>query len=580
VRDWYIADSSFACATKETCFFQWSAVQAVICCALTLVVFISTREALAEARVMYGTVPLSVQSLRPAGADLVTVQVLGEAFLVAERDAGKRVALRLLSSPNSEIASELIKTLAEQASILGDSEVLQSALKLMTGDADRSEFDSEAAWAKIVEAEVGQIALVQALAAHSEAMPAKRLCAALSVLQQRPVRTPGANELAHSKAQVCVNAAVLRAFEHVYSGRDLQEGIRIIETASAAYGPPQKLLSELRLLVDTLRSLNESILASNLDSFGSSLKSLRAQGVSYNFEPESLNPNNLIEIFMRDSNGRGAYAAALQGLSLLDFERRTPAIHQYILAALAGVAPQDALKAFSPEVHAIVGQFAAKDDQIAKYYVLMLERCVSGLAKDGRLVEAQELLTKAQSVDVSVRDRFKGGAEFLAARLFDARDVSGAQQILKSFVSQPSFSIRLRQWLASLGLTLSLALVIIGIAMLAVFILSRKRRAKSVEADKQKAEAIRKSASSMQPPPVEEKGPRYSPEYIEALKIFGLGVEASLAEIKNAYRQAVKEHHPDAKHNPTAADNDYFISLTTAYERLLKLHEREGKAAS
>jgi DnaJ-domain-containing protein 1 len=580
VRDWYLADSSPVCPDQKRGVCKRFVARAFACCALAFLAFISAREATGEARVLYGPVPLRVESLRPAGADLVTVQVQGEAFLVAERDAGKKVALKLLSSADSKVASELVKALAEQASVTGDSEVLQGALKLMTSDVERGEFDSEGAWSTIVETEVGQTALLQALAAYSEAMQPKRLCMALSVLQQRPVRVPGADELAHSKAELCINEALRRTFQDIYAGHDLPQGIKIVETASAVHSPPQKLLSDLGLLVTTLRALNDSIAASDLDSFTTSLKSLYAQGVSYHIEPESLNSNNLIERFMRDSNGRGAYAAALQGMSLLEFEKRTPAIHQYILAALDGVSADDAVKVFTPELHALVGQFAAKDDQIAKYYALMLERCVTSLAKDGHLKEAYSLLSNAQSVDADVRERFQGSAEFVAARLFDARDVASAQQILTSFVSRPSFSIRLRQWLASIGLTLGAALVIIIAAMVAVLVVSRRKHAKSVEADKQKAEAIRKSASAMQPPPVEEKAPRHSPEYIDALKVFGLGVEANLAEIKNAYRQAVKEHHPDAKQNPIAADNDYFIALTTAYERLLKLHEKEGSRVS
>jgi hypothetical protein len=266
-------------------------------------------------------------------------------------------------------------------------------------------------------------------------------------------------------------------------------------------------------------------------------------------------------------------------LLLLEFEKRTPAIHQYILSALDGVSADDAATTFSPELHGTIGQFASKDDQIAKHYALMLGRCVSTLAKGGHLTQAHGLLTKAQSVDASVRASFQGSAELLAAQLFDAGELVRAEQVLALFAPNPSFLIRVRWWFASVGLAPRFALLLGVTAIVVVLAVSRRRRANAVAADERKADAIRKSASAMQPPPVEEQAPRYSPEYIEALKVFGLGVDATLSDVKNAYRQAVKEHHPDAKPNPTAADNDYFISLTTAYERLVKLQEREGRSS-
>lgn len=52
--------------------------------------------------------------------------------------------------------------------------------------------------------------------------------------------------------------------------------------------------------------------------------------------------------------------------------------------------------------------------------------------------------------------------------------------------------------------------------------------------------------------------------------ILGLTAEASLADIKNAYRKKAKQLHPDRNPSPTAHED--FVALTEAYEYLLQWH--------
>jgi DnaJ-class molecular chaperone len=68
-------------------------------------------------------------------------------------------------------------------------------------------------------------------------------------------------------------------------------------------------------------------------------------------------------------------------------------------------------------------------------------------------------------------------------------------------------------------------------------------------------------------------------EYAASLKKFHLHTSASLADIKNAYRNVVKTLHPDINPRATKEDTDTFIDLTKTYERILVLHaEREHRA--
>jgi hypothetical protein len=51
----------------------------------------------------------------------------------------------------------------------------------------------------------------------------------------------------------------------------------------------------------------------------------------------------------------------------------------------------------------------------------------------------------------------------------------------------------------------------------------------------------------------------------------GLSSEASVEEIKKAYRNKARQYHPDVNHSPEA--KDLFISITEAYDFLVAYHE-------
>jgi preprotein translocase subunit Sec63 len=74
----------------------------------------------------------------------------------------------------------------------------------------------------------------------------------------------------------------------------------------------------------------------------------------------------------------------------------------------------------------------------------------------------------------------------------------------------------------------------------------------------------------------EQLDPDYH-EYVNCLKVFGLRPGADLAAIKNAYRNAVKEYHPDRNRNAQEMAAEVFIEMTRTYERLIELHTKQGK---
>lgn len=71
--------------------------------------------------------------------------------------------------------------------------------------------------------------------------------------------------------------------------------------------------------------------------------------------------------------------------------------------------------------------------------------------------------------------------------------------------------------------------------------------------------------------------PRFR-EYSRCLALFALTPGVELREVKNRYRDAVKEYHPDINKESEEGGSPEFIQLTLAYDRINELHKRLYKS--
>ena len=63
-------------------------------------------------------------------------------------------------------------------------------------------------------------------------------------------------------------------------------------------------------------------------------------------------------------------------------------------------------------------------------------------------------------------------------------------------------------------------------------------------------------------------------EYLRCLEVLGLTGEASFKQIRYAYREAVKTHHPDRQEEGRTTDR--FVDLNQTYERIIELRKALG----
>jgi hypothetical protein len=135
-------------------------------------------------------------------------------------------------------------------------------------------------------------------------------------------------------------------------------------------------------------------------------------------------------------------------------------------------------------------------------------------------------------------------------------ELENATRLRDAWGGKLPMSLKIRWWLISARVTLWIALI--GVIAFSAFIL-RPGRARSDVAPEGQAGT----------------SPRAWPVgYEEAMRQVGLAPGVSLAEIKHAYRTAIKREHPDLNPQASAEQHAKFRELVASFERLIELHQR------
>lgn len=278
---------------------------------------------------------------------------------------------------------------------------------------------------------------------------------------------------------------------------------------------------------------------------------------------------------------------ALVALTLLPLTRRTPAHHEILLKALEGVSSAD-VKVFSDvNVQRMVWGYASQDPLIKVRYLSLLDSMVATIAARGDYVTGIHLLAAIREVrpDPSVdNDRLRLDLSKAALR---SGDKEVALSIAAGIVTGTPLFFRAYLW-ARTNLSTVVTIMVLGIGLIAL----RQRSGGKVAAQGEDSEedafvdeetlreeflADRREALHRFSQTTKLKASER--EFFQLLAVFDLQGEPSTHDIKNAYRHAVKECHPDLNRGGDGKANDRFIELTKQYERLLELHEQRAKTS-
>jgi DnaJ-domain-containing protein 1 len=285
-------------------------------------------------------------------------------------------------------------------------------------------------------------------------------------------------------------------------------------------------------------------------------------------------------------------------LAHVPFDRRTETTHSLLVEALKTLDARAAKVLIEPKIAQQLGRIAEKDPVVRGLLVSVLNRQAKAGISAGDLAVAEsyfnQLLVLRPDPDPANDEIRESKALALAAN----GDFSSARAELLAVKGGVSLLTRLR--LTSMRLIadpISLALIgLIPIGLLVLFRLLRPSRRQSANSNTAKQQTKKPNRPPPGPSPEVEteqedpdsipqgfrvlsKGQNLSPsliEYQKLLQMFGLRPEADLTAIKKAYRNAVKECHPDSNHANDARASEEFIRVTRAYERLLELRQSQG----
>jgi hypothetical protein len=231
---------------------------------------------------------------------------------------------------------------------------------------------------------------------------------------------------------------------------------------------------------------------------------------------------------------------------------------------------------------------ALLDPEIRDGYLAYVTSVIRYLAANNQLLEALSWLDQLLSLRADPSVGNDDLRILLVEAFLDAGDTEKAQNLLADVQSSGHGSVKLRVFLHAkrFGLAITIVFGLLILAFAARFLIGRLMPLLSalldqkpspqpnVTADSTGSEPLRKFVSVHRAGGI--KGGRLDP-YVELLRLFDLKVGADLHAIKVAFRNSVKECHPDLTPNPTPEKTAKFIELKEAYERLLQLHEERAK---
>jgi len=562
----------------------------------------------------YHGVTLRVDQRLSVGGDLFKIALFGEVFLVSASDAPRQVALRYIK--HADLKEAEIRAVALAAAKNRDTDVLQAAVVLGVTSKAAVAFSSKELWSELVIDPEMRANLWQAVEGVQERALTQRLClAGASVTQAeddlqivssgmasivRPeiqpeigidiVRPPGnphgwgvpgglivpgvtlRRYVSVDVAELCIREVNRVALEQLFAGAAVE---RILEQLKREVHLFERQVgaSESTRLASTVQRGIEGVAQalSELDSmrYEQALNALLVVnsdlGVSGDLTPAR-------HLFIAKAITQGAWSVALEQLSRVRFELRSPLTHTQLVNALRGVSGSDWETILDPQIRPALKRYISKDEEVYAQWIATHRSLIIELLRAKSVDGAQRLVLALQGEDKTIASQLVPQmANAVVQGYLDQGDRQRAEVALRALSVKPNLKLTVRLFaLRWMGSAVYLAGSLVVSLVCAALCFRRTKRAKLKRGGKPvMPTSVRSAADTC------VAGSEPSAEYIAALNRFGLEYGATLAQIKNAYRAAVKQHHPDGQSGGVKEDTTPFIRLTKDYEKLLELYQQD-----
>lgn len=285
----------------------------------------------------------------------------------------------------------------------------------------------------------------------------------------------------------------------------------------------------------------------------------------------------------------GDVVSALGVLAEIQIDRRTNTTHELILEALKKLSPSNSPPIDNIRVRLFLRAIADNDLLVRRALFEVVEKQLLFFEEDRQLDRAEgvfELLSKLA----------EGQAErvhALGIQLARSYLLNGEAQKAKELItSLRGLSIGEHISLVFAGLYVSRKLMILVVSLVAVFLIwlvARRLNLEEVDISWAKnwgGRLPKKEEMQSEELQDDEVKPTFATlrshdpelqEYVKCLSVLGLTLGCSDKEIKVAYRNLVKELHPDAHleadKSELSTDNSRFIELTKCYDRAVEIYK-------
>lgn len=532
----------------------------------------------------------------------VLIEVEGRSWLAPSDRVAASVAEEYLSNP--ELGRRMpwanyVEYLARGASSKELSSKVSKAIERILGSESLKDVEIELV-AKRLSSGEGAPAMVSAIgvvAGGGQYRPSALCLASLQLGRSERMELGSRGILPQTMREACGVIAVDLARKAVLSG-DFPAAEDLLRGALELYGAESNSGSALKVAADRISNFNLAFTGGDAFKLESAYNSLAADPLIQDSIATSL--PDVARLFAKKRVEVGDGEAAIRVLAVMPSRRRTPEHHQLINLALDKVSSDRFGFLAESRMQEVLWEYCSKDPVIRARYIALLEESIERMSKGSDLSKGATLLASVRALRADPSPENDTLRFMLASAAADSGKWNEAGEFMRGVKTAIPARVKALLYckrhplVVSIPLLLFLALV--GVRLRGVVKSRRSNLAKksggaprgpretpqaqsysdfeaSSEADRENVESLQSLSKSM-------REGRNQQEFEELLKVFGLGTNANLGEIKAAYRLAVKVCHPDRNREGDKELSDRFIELTKQYERLLEIvGERKDPAS-
>lgn len=558
------------------------------CCSLALTVLLSG-PIRADEIVEVGGLPFPVEELRPVADGSVKVAVRGRTHLVAPERLEEFVVREWLDPAPDRLPFELGEVQRFALARLVDGH-LEHALLAMITLLERLPFeDARAALSTLPEGQNTTALLKQLLLRASDQQLAisDSLLAFISLQVLQQDAEWGRTRIISLIYRLgdSFKSALREEFAQAVGALRWSDAQQLVTLSEQLFGEDEQFTRTLRVTWLAVRSIVEDVDRGELDRLFA-----LAEGSGASDEVRTLLMSFVVGTLHERAEkaiDEGEAGRAVGLLARVPLERRSDRTHELLYRALVELAPSDSSPLKYHEIEQYLQSVAVKDARIATLLAARFEDQIRYLIDQDRAEEVEYYLRRL--VDLrpdpnAQNDRMRA----LLARSYLALERPGsAQRILAQMHTGLTFGERVRINITRFLHDRTTLVVLAVMALVAVLVLLDRM----FGASRRLGEAFAGRAPEPEFEPEEPVEPFVEPtfgraafrganpamqEYLRCLGVLGLDSNADIGSIKRAYRNLVKEVHPDAGAHHDEAASERFIELTRAYDRVLELRRDLG----